>query len=62
LAGRHGCVKRKGRIYFSDPRRLGDRPRQLDAESVYRIDPDGTLTRLLTEVERASMAPFSLRI
>ncbi len=42
----------KGRIYFSDPRYVGDEPREIDTENVYRIDPDGTLTRLLTDVEK----------
>ena len=51
----------KGRIYFSDPR-YGDTAGkdQLDEqnrtiEGVYRIDPDGTVTRVLgREVERAN--------
>jgi gluconolactonase len=51
----------KGRIYFSDPR-YGDRTgmEQRDAqgrtvEGVYRIDPDGKVTRVLgREVERAN--------
>ena len=40
----------KGRVYFSDPRYVGDEPRELASEDVYRIDPDGTLTRLITDV------------
>lgn len=40
----------KGRIYFSDPRYVGDEPREIDTESVYRIDPDGKVTQLITEV------------
>ena len=39
-------LDRRGRIYFSDPRYVGDEPRELDHESVYRVDPDGTVTRL----------------
>jgi gluconolactonase len=42
----------KGRIYFSDPRYVGDEPRELETESVYRIDPDGKLTQLITDVEK----------
>jgi gluconolactonase len=42
----------KGRIYFSDPRYVGDEPREIDTESVYRIDPDGKLTQLITDVEK----------
>ncbi len=42
----------KGRIYFSDPRYAGDEKRELDHESVYRIDNDGTLTRVTTDAMR----------
>ena len=42
----------KGRVYFSDPRYQGDEKREIDAESVYRIDPDGTVTLLLKDVRK----------
>ncbi|HWE36913.1 MAG TPA: SMP-30/gluconolactonase/LRE family protein [Isosphaeraceae bacterium] len=42
------AVDAKGRVYFSDPRYVGDDPRELDHESVYRIDPDGSVHRLDT--------------
>jgi gluconolactonase len=42
----------KGRIYFSDPRYVGNEPRELDHESVYRVDPDGTVTRVTTDVRK----------
>lgn len=29
----------KGRIYFTDPRYVGSEPREIDTESVYRLDP-----------------------
>ena len=45
-------VDTKGRVYFSDPRYVGGEPRELASEDVYRIDPDGTLTRLITDVEK----------
>jgi gluconolactonase len=45
-------IDTKGRIYFTDPRYVGDEPREIDTESVYRIDPDGTLTQLITDVEK----------
>ena len=32
-------IDAKGRIYFSDPRYLGDEPRELAHRAVYRIDP-----------------------
>ena len=42
------AVDRKGRVYVSDPRYVGSEPRELDFEAVFRIDPDGTVTRLET--------------
>lgn len=45
-------IDRAGRVYFTDPRYAGDEPRELDAESVYRVDPDGTITRLITDVQK----------
>jgi len=40
----------KGRIYFSDPRYVGEEKRELDHDSVYRIDPDGKLTLVIKDV------------
>ena len=40
-------IDSKGRIYFTDPRYVGKEPREIETESVYRIDPDGTVTRSL---------------
>ena len=42
----------KGRIYFSDPRYLGDEPRELEHRAVYRIDTDGTVVEVTHEVEK----------
>jgi len=42
----------KGRIYFTDPRYVGSEPLELDAQSVYRIDFDGSVTRLISDVEK----------
>lgn len=42
------AIDRKGRVYFSDPRYVGDEPRELDFEGVFRVDPDGSVTRLET--------------
>jgi gluconolactonase len=42
-------VDSKGRIYFTDPR-YGDRSdMEMDIEGVYRIDPDGKVTRVLAQ-------------
>lgn len=43
-------LDRKGRIYFSDPRYVGSEKRELDHDSVYRIDPDGKLTLAIKDV------------
>ena len=42
------AVDAAGRVYFSDPRYVGNEPRELDFEAVFRIDPDSTVTRLNT--------------
>jgi gluconolactonase len=42
------CVDARGRIWFTDPRYGQDRSDlELDVEGVYRIDPDGAVTRVL---------------
>ena len=38
----------KGRIYFSDPRYLGHEPVDQPVMGVYRVDPDGSITRIIT--------------
>jgi gluconolactonase len=42
----------KGRVYFTDPRYVGSEKRELDHESVYRVDPDGTVTRIISDVQK----------
>ncbi len=42
------AVDAKGRVYVSDPRYVGEEPRELDFEAVFRIDPDGSVHRLDT--------------
>src|SRR5262249_12954590 len=42
----------KGRVYFTDPRYVGSEKRELDHESVYRVDPDGTVTRIIGDVQK----------
>lgn len=41
-----------GRIYFSDPRYVGKEPLELDHQSVYRVDPDGTVLRATTDIRK----------
>jgi gluconolactonase len=44
------CVDSAGRIWFTDPRYRADRSDlEMDVEAVYRIDPDGKVTRVLTQ-------------
>jgi len=45
-------IDAKGRIYFTDPRYVGDEKREIDTESVYRIDADGTVTQIITDVQK----------
>ncbi len=42
----------KGRVYFTDPRYLGSEKLELEQQSVYRIDADGTVTRIITQVQK----------
>ncbi len=42
-------IDEKGRIYFSDPRYLGYEPVMLGAMGVYRVDPDGSVQRIITD-------------
>lgn len=46
------AVDTAGRVYFTDPRYVGKEPRELDFEGVFRIDPDGAVTRLATGAMR----------
>lgn len=46
------CVDRQGRIYFSDPKYLGEEPRELDHMAVYRIEPSGDVQEVTHEVSK----------
>lgn len=46
------CIDAKGRIYFTDPRYLGDEPRELEHRAVYRIDTDGKVSEFTREVSK----------
>jgi gluconolactonase len=44
------CVDTQGRIWFTDPRYDAKRDDlEMDVEGVYRVDPDGTVTRVLDQ-------------
>jgi gluconolactonase len=42
----------RGRLYFTDPRYGNRSGMELDKEAVYRIDPDGSITRVIDDLER----------
>jgi len=42
-------IDQKGRIYFTDPRYLGRETMGQPVQAVYRLDPDGTVVRLITD-------------
>ncbi len=46
------CIDAKGRIYFTDPRYLGDEPRELEHRAVYRINADGSVVEITHELEK----------
>ena len=46
------CIDKQGRIYFSDPRYLGDEPRELEHRAVYRIDKNGMVSEVTHEVSK----------
>jgi gluconolactonase len=45
-------IDRKGRIYFTDPRYLGDEPRELEHRAVYRIERGGSVIEITHDVEK----------
>ncbi len=46
------AIDEQGRIYFTDPRYMGHEPMDQSVMGVYRIDPDGSLTRIIAEAGR----------
>lgn len=45
-------IDRRGRIYFSDPKYVGPEKMELDSMDVYRLDPDGSLHRATTDIDK----------
>ena len=55
----------QGRIYFSDPKYVGPEKLELDHMSVYRYDPNGSLHRMITNVDKPNgviLAPNGRRL
>lgn len=46
------CIDLKGRIYFTDPRYLGDEPRELEHRAVYRVDREHNVVEVTHDVEK----------
>jgi sugar lactone lactonase YvrE len=46
------AIAADGRIYFTDPRYLGEEPRELDFEAVFLIEPDGKVRVATRDVEK----------
>jgi gluconolactonase len=43
------AVDARGRVYFTDPRYVGREPVEQPVQAVYRIDPDGSVHRIITD-------------
>lgn len=46
------CLDREGRIYFTDPRYLGDEPRELEHRAVYRINKDNSVVEITHDIAK----------
>jgi gluconolactonase len=44
------AIDARGRIWFTDPRYVGDEPVEQPVQAVYRIDPGGSLHRVIADV------------
>jgi gluconolactonase len=53
------CIDTKGRIYFTDPRYLGNETRELEHRAVYRIDKDGKVVEITHDVEKPNGVALS---
>ena len=52
-------IDEKGRIYFSDPRYLGHEAVDQPTMAVYRIDPDGSIHRIITDAGKPNGVAIS---
>ncbi len=46
------CLDKEGRIYFTDPRYLGDEPLELEHRAIYRIDKDGKVIEITHDIAK----------
>jgi gluconolactonase len=54
------CLDSQGRIFFTDPRYLGDEPLELERQSVYCVLPDGSSHLCTDQVEKPNGVALSL--
>ncbi len=47
-------IDERGRVYFSDPRYMGHEPLDQPLVGVYRIDPDGSIHRVVSDAGKAN--------
>ena len=52
-------IDEKGRIYFSDPRYVGHEPINQPVMGVYRIDPDGSIHRIIIDAGKPNGVAIS---
>ncbi|MFN7933232.1 MAG: SMP-30/gluconolactonase/LRE family protein [Bryobacteraceae bacterium] len=53
------AIDQQGRIYFSDPRYLGHEPVEQPVMAVYRLDPNGRVTRIITDASKPNGVAIS---
>jgi gluconolactonase len=53
-------ISTTGNVYFTDPRYVGDEPRELDFEGVFVIDPSGKVRLATRDVEKPNGIVISL--
>ncbi|HVX15027.1 MAG TPA: SMP-30/gluconolactonase/LRE family protein [Pirellulales bacterium] len=46
------CIDLAGRVYFTDPRYLGEEPRELEHRAVYRVESGGKVVEITHDVEK----------
>lgn len=53
------AIDAAGNVWFSDPRYVGDEPRDLDFETIFRVAPDGTTTIATRELTKPNGMAFT---
>jgi sugar lactone lactonase YvrE len=45
-------IDAKGNVYFTEPRHVGDEPREIDFEGIFVVTPDGEVTPATRDVKK----------